>query len=197
MLRGQAAHTCVMALSLVMCSDIVFADQNRTGVGSRNASAGRRIASSGEMVGARLLGEGTLATVRLLDNVNQCVADSTDCVVYVVDPSEADPDVAYAGDTMVRSPLLMRVMLVPENDTARKCAAAELSPVNWLDVVERGPTIALLDAAVLDKMSRQAEATNSGYRLMWCPLGDSRSNPWGQSWRLRLLPKSVDPRRTP
>jgi hypothetical protein len=151
------------------------------------------------MVGARLADDGTLATVQLLDNVNRCADGADECVVYIVGPSEAEPDVRYAGDAMVRLPILMTVMMVDENDVGTTCAIAGFGRVNWQDVVERGPTIAMLGRDVLQQLSDQARQAGSlRYRLLWCPVSDSRAadaNPWGRSWRLRLSPLSLGPRR--
>jgi hypothetical protein len=195
-----------MSIAFVACCGASHSSaQNSTGVGSRNTATGafggaRHGTSTTAIVGARLLDEGTLATVSLLGNDNHCAEDGATCFVYVVEPAEADPDLTYAGNAMVRVPVPMTVMLIEETAAARvSCTLAGLARVNWQDIVETGPTIATLGRDVLQRMSAEAlDAAGVRYQLVWCPVAESRtadSNPWGRSWRLRLVRRSGDTRR--
>jgi hypothetical protein len=134
--------------------------------------------------------------VRLLDNdLNPCLDGTSDCRVYRVAPTQADPEIAYDGNAMVQYPTLLTVVMVAEDDRdLLTCLTAGQRPIEWPDVVERGRTVATLEVEDLKQLFEWAQRTNvasTRYRLVWCSTSPTSANarPWGQSWRLRVAPK--------
>ena len=199
-LPAAARVMAVAAMLLAVAGGVALAGQPRDPTGNRNATTGSVGAgSSSGRTGPWVHGGGVLATVRL-ENTNLCVDNTTECVVYIVDPDSADPALMYAGNAIVVEPVFMRVLMLDESMPIQDaCRSADFLPVSWRDVVEDDEfTRASIDD-VLRKMHDQA-ATNEGarYRLLWCPIGEDGVrndwNPKGQSWRFILLRRSLTPR---
>lgn len=202
--RWSGARPARWTVVLCLAAASGVAAQSR-GVGSRGASTGPsapgpRTGAAAATTGAKL-GDSPLAIVGFLGNdLNRCVDGLDDCRVYRVAQTEADPEIAYAGDALVKHPTLLSVFLAREDDhDLLTCLGAGLRQVEWFDVVERGRTIANPEPPDLQQVfewARGADRMSVRYRLVWCPAtGDPK--PFGQSWRLRVEPKSVDPLRGP
>jgi hypothetical protein len=202
--RCFGARLGLWSLLLSLTSASIAAGQPR-GVGSRGTPTGPSVASprtggAAPTTGAKL-GDSPLATVSLLGNdLNRCVDGIDDCRIYRVAQTEADPEIAYAGEAIVQRPTLLSVFMAREDDhNLLTCLSAGLRQVEWFDVVERGRTVANPDPSDLQQVfewAQGADLVSTRYRLIWCPTtGDPK--PFGQSWRLRVEPRSLDPLRAP
>jgi hypothetical protein len=199
-----ARRTAIVTTVLAVLGGAAIEGQSREGVGSRNTSTGSvsggRFAPPSATTGPWVRSDGVLATVRL-ENSNFCLDRTTECVVYVVNPNSADPALMYAGNAIVVTPVLMKVVMLDESAPIQDaCKTADYLPVTWRDVVEVGNTRARV-VDVLGRIHDQA-ADNEGarYRLLWCPVGENAANDWnpkGQSWRFVLLRKSLTSPRSP
>jgi hypothetical protein len=204
--RSRTAWSCgaVVAVSLLVCRDVTFA-QSR-GVGSVGATvgavgAGAHAASPATPVGAKI-GDAPPPMVRLLDNErNPCLDGTSDCRLYWIAEDAADPEIVYDGQVMVQFPTELDVVMVPENDP--NLFSCQLTrPVSWPDLVERGRTVAgLRDMRQVFQWAQQAVRPVGGdhvaptrYRLVWCPAVSANGTrrdlkARGQSWRLTVVPR--------
>ena len=138
------------------------------------------------------------ALVQPLDNDgNQCFDGDANCRFYWIAPNRAEPEIRYDGRAMkVNGPTFMKVVILREDDPELyACLLADRRQVHWTETVETGPTIAVPGATNLSFLFSWAQGSDTrgaGYRIVWCPSG-ADPKPNGQSWRLRVLPRSVRP----